>query len=92
MKSKKGQQPGPDIDPSITASLPLYMNEKQLAEFLGINPQTLSVWRCTKRGGPPYIKVGRAVRYSRAHVAAWIAERTVTMDPPPNNKQSPRVT
>ena len=32
------------------------------AEVLGMRPQTLHEWR-TRRVGPPYRKLGRAVRY-----------------------------
>ncbi len=54
------------------------MTEEAAARILGIKPQTLSVWRCTGRYGLPFSKVGRAVRYSRKDLEAWLAERTGT--------------
>lgn len=50
----------------------------QMAEFLGVTPGTLAVWRCTKRYALPYIKIGRSVRYSRAHGNQFIAARTIS--------------
>ena len=49
----------------------------QMAQMLGVSIGTLAVWRCTKRYPLPYIKVGRSVRYSRAHGKDFIAARTV---------------
>jgi predicted DNA-binding transcriptional regulator AlpA len=53
------------------------LNEKQAAEFLGINPGTLGVWRCTRRynGGPRYLKIGRAVRYRLSDLEQFAESR-----------------
>ncbi len=53
------------------------LTEDQAAEFLSIKPQTLAVWRMTGRNDLPYVKVGRAVRYRRADLIAWIDSRIV---------------
>ncbi len=50
----------------------------QMAQLLGVSVGTLAVWRCTKRYPLPYVKVGRAVRYNRAHGNEFIAARTVS--------------
>lgn len=47
------------------------------AEFVGMRPNTLEIWR-TKGEGPPYRKVGRAVRYVEAEVIAWLDAQTHT--------------
>jgi len=49
----------------------------ELAALLGLQVQSLARWRCT-REGPPYLKVGRAVRYRQADVDAWLARQTVS--------------
>lgn len=52
------------------------IDEKQLCADLGISPVTATKWRA-KAAGPPFIKVGRLVRYRRADVEAWLASRTI---------------
>lgn len=52
------------------------IDEKQLCADLGISSVTATKWRA-KAAGPPFIKVGRLVRYRRADVEAWLAARTV---------------
>jgi Helix-turn-helix domain len=41
------------------------------AEMLGVQVSTLAAWRCRKKG-PPYLKVGKGVRYRVADLNAWI--------------------
>ena len=53
------------------------LTQEQAAEALGVKPDTLSVWRCTKRYALAYVKVGRSVRYRRSAVEAFLASRTV---------------
>lgn len=45
-----------------------------LAERLGISPHTLIQWRF-KGIGPPYVKLGKLVRYHVASVDKWIEEQ-----------------
>jgi excisionase family DNA binding protein len=49
----------------------------EAAAYLGISPEALEIWRCTGRYQIPYLKIGRRVRYRRAHLDAWLASRTV---------------
>ncbi len=51
------------------------MTPEQAAEYLGIASQTLAVWRCRRRYGLPYHRVGRLIRYSRTDLDAWLEER-----------------
>jgi predicted DNA-binding transcriptional regulator AlpA len=60
---------------SIAIDSPL-IDEKQLCADLGISSVTATKWRA-KAAGPPFIKVGRLIRYRRADVEAWLAARTV---------------
>ena len=44
------------------------------AKLLGLAPITLAKLRLTG-GGPPYVQLGRAVRYKPAEVMAWAEAR-----------------
>ena len=46
------------------------------AEYMGKPPRTLEQWRHIDCG-PPYIKLGAAVRYRRSDVDAWLEANTV---------------
>lgn len=50
------------------------LTDRELAVRIGVQPGTLRQWRM-KGYGPPYLKVGRAVRYRVSDVQAW--ERAV---------------
>ncbi len=58
------------------------LTQSEVAERLGTSERFLEVRRVTG-GGPPFVKVGRIVRYRPAAVDAWIEqrERTSTSDP-----------
>lgn len=51
-------------------------NQQATATYLGVSTRTLEDWRY-RRVGPPYAKVGRAVRYRREAVDAWAKAQTV---------------
>ena len=51
-----------------------YMSTREAAAFLGLSHRTLERYRCDGKG-PPFHRFGTAVRYRRARVAAWAAER-----------------
>ncbi len=55
---------------------PKVMTSPQAAEYLGINPQTLALWRCTGRYPLPFVKVGRRVVYHKADLDKFIEDRT----------------
>ncbi len=58
------------------------LNTIETANRIGIKPGWLTKRRVFG-GGPPYLKVGRAVRYDPAAIDEWLAEhvRTSTSDP-----------
>ncbi len=60
----------------VTALSNLLSND-QAAEYIGVTPRTLEVWRCTKRHPIPYIKVGRLVKYRQSDLDAFLESRTV---------------
>ena len=45
-----------------------------VAEVLGVPVATLGNWRSLRKG-PPFLRVGRHVRYRPGDVDAWIAAR-----------------
>lgn len=49
----------------------------EAAEYLGVSPGTLEVWRSTKRYYLPYIKVGRLVKYRLSDLDDFLESRTV---------------
>ncbi|MBE3098078.1 MAG: helix-turn-helix domain-containing protein [Planctomycetes bacterium] len=53
------------------------LNRKEAAAYLGIRPQTLACWASTRRYGLRYIKIGRCVRYRKAHLDRFLEARTV---------------
>lgn len=65
---------------SITAILKpqsdLLTNE-EAASYLGVAPNSLAVWRTTKRYSLPYIKVGRLVKYRQTDLDNFLKSRTV---------------
>lgn len=55
------------------------LDEQAAATYLDLKPGTLSVWRSTGRYAIPFVKIGRKVRYRRADLEAWMAQRTRTV-------------
>lgn len=51
------------------------LTERQATELLRLTGRTLATWR--HRGqGPPWVKVGRFVRYRRTAIETWLDENT----------------
>ncbi|MGW1752227.1 helix-turn-helix transcriptional regulator [Streptomyces sp. NPDC002092] len=48
-----------------------FLNLPKAAEYLGISPNTLYVWR-HRRQGPPSFRMGRRVMYRIAALDAWV--------------------
>lgn len=53
------------------------LDTEDAADYLGVAPRSLEVWRCVKRHSIPYIKVGRLVKYRQTDLDAWLESRTV---------------
>lgn len=54
--------------------------EVQAADFLSLSVRTLQSWRL-RGDGPPFVRAGgRAIRYRRRDLIAWINENTVAKD------------
>jgi predicted DNA-binding transcriptional regulator AlpA len=52
------------------------LNEMQAAHFLSLSVRTLQAWRL-RSAGPRIVRAGRAIRYRRRDLIAWIEAHTV---------------
>lgn len=66
----------PDIE-DILRENPAWLDEAidtpSVSRLTGVPVCTLATWRC-RGGGPPFLKLGSAVRYRRRTVLRWLAE------------------
>lgn len=53
------------------------LTRKEAAEYIGVSPETLAVWKCTGRYSLPCVMIGRLPRYRKSDLDAWIVLRTV---------------
>lgn len=60
------------------------ITEKLAAARIGMQPVTLRVWRSQRRG-PPYKRVGGAIRYDPDELDAWVRSERPEDDPKPQN-------
>jgi len=56
------------------------MTPEDVGELLGVPPRTLAWWR-HQHSGPPYVAVGRHVRYRAVDLEAWLESHA--RDPQP---------
>lgn len=61
------------------------LSTRETAELLGVREGTLAAWRCRERDtppderrGPPFVRVGRSVKYRELSIQQWIAAREVS--------------
>lgn len=57
---------------------PTYLTPKQFCEMFNLPDQTPAHWRCQKKG-PPYVKLGKHVRYELSAVRDWLSKNTKNM-------------
>ena len=50
--------------------LPDIMTVSEVAEYLRVNPQT--IYRKAKAGELPVVRIGRAIRFRRSELEAWL--------------------
>lgn len=63
-----------------TSSIPFNedkMPNDEAADYIGVEPHSLEVWRSTKRYDIPYVKIGSKVFYRRSDLDVFIEHRTV---------------
>ena len=56
-------------------ALPVLLDTTETAALLRCSPKTLEVDRCRRRWRVPFLKLGRSVKYDRAAVLRWLADR-----------------
>ena len=56
------------------------LDTQTASEILGVKPETLVVWRSTKRYDLPYVKIGRKVFYRENDVKNFIESRLVQLN------------
>ncbi len=57
------------------------LTEVQAADVLNLSIRTLQAWR-TKRSGPSFVRAGRAIRYRKRDLYAWMDANTVSSTRP----------
>jgi excisionase family DNA binding protein len=53
------------------------LDSNDAADYIGVKPGTLAVWRSTKRYQIPFIKVGRLVKYRKSDLDVFLEKQTV---------------
>jgi hypothetical protein len=56
---------------------PELLTNQQAATYLGVAPNSLAVWRTTKRYPIKYVKVGRLVKYRLSDLNEFLESRTI---------------
>ena len=59
----------------------IYLTTEQAAKIAQMSTQTFTNWRY-QRKGPPWVKVGGAVRYEEGALYRWLDAQTVEEIPP----------
>lgn len=73
-------QPMASTSPPTTTTLhPAdLLTPEQAAALLGLSVKTLATWRSTGRHALAFYRCGGRIRYFRADLAAWLADRQRT--------------
>ena len=61
---------------AISQDADALLREQDAADFLSLSVRTLQSWRI-RLAGPPFVQVGRAVRYRRRDLLVWIDANTI---------------
>ena len=56
-------------------NVPIYLNQRQVAEMVGKSEAWLERSRWSGKGGPVFTKIGRSVRYSMDDIVKWLEEQ-----------------
>ncbi len=49
----------------------------EAAEFLGVKPSSLTVWRCTRKVKIPFVRIGANVRYRTRDLEKFLESHSV---------------
>lgn len=56
----------------MTETFPVRMDTRMAGRFTGLSPRTLEKRRLLYSDDPPFLKIGKAVRYDRETLARWL--------------------
>lgn len=80
------EQKEKDLNPKIELSVSIDPNQinclltcEGAAEYLTLSKSTLDVWRCKGRQDIPFVRLGRAIRYRKTDLDAYLARKVVGM-------------
>jgi excisionase family DNA binding protein len=59
---------------TLPPSAPVFLTQSEVAELLRLPVRTVEDWRLT-RNGPPWLKLGRHVRYEQDDLLEWVKGR-----------------
>jgi hypothetical protein len=62
------------MNETTTHTAPAFLTQHELSELLRLSERTLEDWRLT-HSGPPFLKLGRHVRYDMADVLRWVGDQ-----------------
>ena len=82
-KTNNPKSLGADTTPGPAAK---YFNTPTAANYIGLSRQYLEIKRHTG-GGPPYVKLARAVRYRKSDLDEWMASQLRQHTAEPSNAE-----
>jgi predicted DNA-binding transcriptional regulator AlpA len=62
-------------------ALDCLLTERETAALTSFSPRTLQGWR-QRNEGPPYLRVGRSIRYRKSRILSWLASLDHLPDQP----------
>ena len=66
---------------------PRRLTTQEAAQFLGLHPGSLAIWRCKRRYNLPFVKIGKKIYYYEADLVAWEKSRKVAWEKPRKGQQ-----
>jgi predicted DNA-binding transcriptional regulator AlpA len=66
--------PLPALEPTRMTNERTVLDPRSASTYLGIAVQTLARWR-VEGAGPPFLKLGTAIRYDRSDLDTWLDAR-----------------
>jgi hypothetical protein len=71
----------------ISGKPPRRLTTQEAAEFLGLHPGSLAIWRCKQRYNLPFVKIGKKIYYYEADLVAWEKSRKIAWEKPRKGRQ-----
>jgi excisionase family DNA binding protein len=60
---------------TASTEVAVFLTEKEAARLISVSNRTLQAWRC-RNAGPPFVRMGRAIRYHRCELILWMTANT----------------